>query len=280
MVVSDADCCAVGPGFESRPNGQGYKLVAGVVESRVCHSANEDLHVEELRHIKSSKPKVLPLAWWGSLEGVVLSQVLSSSLNGRSKLRPAANVLVSIQNERLSEDFVHSPYGGHVSLVVKVTDSWLACRFESSTCEYQPCRGGRCTLNLSRLKCPPIVLMWKLIEGAIGNSGRGSLVVKVTNSWLACQEFESSTAEDQMELMHVKYVEGQTFSRLCGVEGCGSPVVKVSDHGRHVMSSSPVPIKTRRVGQRCTLNLSRVETSSHGVTVRRGGASSGVVHVT
>ncbi|GFT45930.1 uncharacterized protein TNCV_2250681 [Trichonephila clavipes] len=65
-------------------------------------------------------------------------------------------------------------------------------------------------------------------------------------------------------------------------EGCGSPVVKVSNHGRHVMSSIPVPLKTRRVGQRCTLNLSRAETSSRwcGVVVRRGGASSGVVHVT
>ncbi|GFU01735.1 uncharacterized protein TNCV_1522541 [Trichonephila clavipes] len=53
--------------------------------------------------------------------------------------------------------------------------------------------------------------------------------------------------------------------------GCGSPVVKVSDHGRYVMSSRPVPLKTRRVGQRCTLNLSRAETSSHwcGVVVRR-----------
>ncbi|GFW26029.1 hypothetical protein TNCV_3317011 [Trichonephila clavipes] len=30
----------------------------------------------------------------------------------------------------------------------------------------------------------------------------------------------------------------------------------------HVMSSIPVPLKTRRVGQRCTLNLSRAETSS------------------
>ncbi|GFU25227.1 uncharacterized protein TNCV_2712441, partial [Trichonephila clavipes] len=49
-----------------------------------------------------------------------------------------------------------------------------------------------------------------------------------------------------------------------------------------VTGSSPVPLKTRRVGQRCTLNLSRVETSSRwcGVVVRRGGASSGVVHVT
>ncbi|GFX70262.1 uncharacterized protein TNCV_4616991 [Trichonephila clavipes] len=36
--------------------------------------------------------------------------------------------------------------------------------------------------------------------------------------------------------------------------------------------SNPVPLKTRRVGQRCTLNLSRAETSSRwcGVVVRRG----------
>ncbi|GFU68129.1 uncharacterized protein TNCV_247931 [Trichonephila clavipes] len=38
------------------------------------------------------------------------------------------------------------------------------------------------------------------------------------------------------------------------------------------MSSSPVPLKTRRIGQRCTLNLSRAQTSSRwcGVVVRRG----------
>ncbi|GFV08362.1 uncharacterized protein TNCV_327961 [Trichonephila clavipes] len=49
-----------------------------------------------------------------------------------------------------------------------------------------------------------------------------------------------------------------------------------------VTSSSPVPLKTRRVGKRCTLNLSRAETSSRwsGVVVRRRGTSSGVVHVT
>ncbi|GFX70087.1 uncharacterized protein TNCV_4615251 [Trichonephila clavipes] len=45
-----------------------------------------------------------------------------------------------------------------------------------------------------------------------------------------------------------------------------------------VTSSSPVPLKTCRVGQRCTLNLSRAEMSSRwcGVVIRRGGASSGV----
>ncbi|GFS58766.1 uncharacterized protein TNCV_4270821 [Trichonephila clavipes] len=45
--------------------------------------------------------------------------------------------------------------------------------------------------------------------------------------------------------------------------GCGSPVVKVSDNGRHAMILSPVPLKTHRVGQRYTLNLSRAEMSSH-----------------
>ncbi|GFX72964.1 hypothetical protein TNCV_2814041 [Trichonephila clavipes] len=39
------------------------------------------------------------------------------------------------------------------------------------------------------------------------------------------------------------------------------------------MISIPVPLKTRRVGQQCTLNLSRAETSSSwcGVIVRREG---------
>ncbi|GFW38187.1 uncharacterized protein TNCV_3839151 [Trichonephila clavipes] len=62
-------------------------------------------------------------------------------------------------------------------------------------------------------------------------------------------------------------------------KGFGSPVVKVSDHGRHVLRSGPVPLKTRRVGERCTLHLSRAQTSSRWccVVVRREGASLGVV---
>ncbi|PRD32692.1 UNVERIFIED_CONTAM: hypothetical protein NCL1_19675 [Trichonephila clavipes] len=49
-----------------------------------------------------------------------------------------------------------------------------------------------------------------------------------------------------------------------------------------VTSSSPVPLKTHRVEQRCTLNLSRAETSSRwcGVVGRKGGDCSGVIHVT
>ncbi|GFW15985.1 uncharacterized protein TNCV_4432581 [Trichonephila clavipes] len=53
--------------------------------------------------------------------------------------------------------------------------------------------------------------------------------------------------------------------------GYGSLEITVSDHDRHVMSSSPVPLRTRRVGERCALNLPRVQTSSRwcGVVVRR-----------
>ncbi|GFU07581.1 uncharacterized protein TNCV_2225541 [Trichonephila clavipes] len=57
------------------------------------------------------------------------------------------------------------------------------------------------------------------------------------------------------------------------VKGLRSPVIKVSDRGRHVMSSSPSTTKDpSRPVQRCTLNLSKAETSSRwcGVVVRRG----------
>ncbi|GFY23417.1 hypothetical protein TNCV_3941111 [Trichonephila clavipes] len=47
-----------------------------------------------------------------------------------------------------------------------------------------------------------------------------------------------------------------------GAGGHSSPVVKVLDHGWHVMSSSPVPLKTLRVGERCAGNLSGAQTSS------------------
>ncbi|GFV02812.1 uncharacterized protein TNCV_2304451 [Trichonephila clavipes] len=49
-----------------------------------------------------------------------------------------------------------------------------------------------------------------------------------------------------------------------------------------VTSSSPVLLKTCGVGERSMLNLSRARMASRWcyVVVRRGGASSGVVHVT
>ncbi|GFW50616.1 uncharacterized protein TNCV_2889181 [Trichonephila clavipes] len=78
-------------------------------------------------------------------------------------------------------------------------------------------------------------------------------------------------------------------AHTCSTLVIGQHVAAVAEWYRYrtvacfVTGSIPVPLKTRRVGQRCMLNLSRAETSSRwcGVVVRReGGASSGVVHVT
>ncbi|GFT17190.1 hypothetical protein TNCV_4739021 [Trichonephila clavipes] len=52
---------------------------------------------------------------------------------------------------------------GHGSLVVKLTDSWLVYpEFEPVTAEDPTCRGGRCTLNMPRLKQTPVGVASKL----------------------------------------------------------------------------------------------------------------------
>ncbi|GFY02863.1 hypothetical protein TNCV_3507431 [Trichonephila clavipes] len=51
------------------------------------------------------------------------------------------------------------------SLVVKVMDSWLACReYEPCTAEEQSWRRSRCRLNMSKLKRPPVGVVYKLGE--------------------------------------------------------------------------------------------------------------------
>ncbi|GFV11715.1 uncharacterized protein TNCV_977041 [Trichonephila clavipes] len=57
--------------------------------------------------------------------------------------------------------------------------------------------------------------------------------------------------------------------RFAGYDSLG---VKVLDRRWHVTSLSPVPLKTRREGERCTFNLLRAQTSSLwcGEVVRRG----------
>ncbi|GFV92211.1 uncharacterized protein TNCV_1896471 [Trichonephila clavipes] len=75
-----------------------------------------------------------------------------------------------------------------------------------------------------------------------------------------------------MDIRYIKQKSGisQAIGPIAMNLGCGSSVVKITDHGRYAMSSSVVPLKTHRVGERCTLNLSRVQTSSRwcGVMVR------------
>ncbi|GFX40881.1 uncharacterized protein TNCV_3761021 [Trichonephila clavipes] len=74
-----------------------------------------------------------------------------------------------------------------------------------------------------------------------------------------------------------KFDPAENFKLGEGRDLRNEEVAAVAEWYRHrivagfVTSSSPVPLKTRRVGQRCTLNLSRAETSSRwcGVVVRR-----------
>ncbi|GFV19440.1 hypothetical protein TNCV_3663731 [Trichonephila clavipes] len=72
------------------------------------------------------------------------------------------------------------------------------------------------TFDLNRFNVHQLLYM----TGILWHQGRGSLVVQVTDLWLACHEFEPSTAEDPScrGAMHVKSVEAQTSSRWCGVE--------------------------------------------------------------
>ncbi|GFY27666.1 hypothetical protein TNCV_911171 [Trichonephila clavipes] len=66
---------------------------------------------------------------------------------------------------------------GRGRLVIKATDSKLAYHeFELSADEVPPCRGGRKTFNMSRLKRPPIGVVWKLGEGVPAQVSSSSLL--------------------------------------------------------------------------------------------------------
>ncbi|GFT97154.1 hypothetical protein TNCV_3858151 [Trichonephila clavipes] len=102
----------------------------------------------------------------------------------------------------------------------------------------------------------PIELLWDLVGRCLAHDPRPTaskdeLLLRIQNIWNSRPEADIQNLLD--------------FS----CHGCGCPVVKLSDHGRHAMSSSPVPLKTHRIGQRCTLNLSEMSSRCFGVVVRR-----------
>ncbi|GFT59361.1 hypothetical protein TNCV_1709031 [Trichonephila clavipes] len=73
-------------------------------------------------------------------------------------------------------------------------------------------------------------------EPSVHGGWRGSLVVKITDSWPVCHKFEPSTAEDPSltGAMHIKFVKVQPSSRWCGMERRGVPAQVSSsslDHG-------------------------------------------------
>ncbi|GFW65621.1 uncharacterized protein TNCV_3550441 [Trichonephila clavipes] len=77
------------------------------------------------------------------------------------------------------------------------------------------------------------------------------------------------TVKREQNILHISITTGLPRSNVAAV----AEWYRYRTVACFVTGSSPVPLKTRRVGQRCTLNLSRAETSSRwcGVVVRRGG---------
>ncbi|GFS64857.1 hypothetical protein TNCV_2000731 [Trichonephila clavipes] len=123
---------------------------------------------------------------------------------------------------------------------------------------------------MSRLNRPFVAVVWKL--------GEGMCQLRYRSRHDHGSKLRGPSAIDLLQL----YIHHLGPAFLIKIMGCGSPVLKVSDHDRHAMNLSPVPLKIRLLGQRCTLSLPRAKTSFRwcDVVVRRGGASSSVVHVT
>ncbi|GFV15694.1 hypothetical protein TNCV_986771 [Trichonephila clavipes] len=79
-------------------------------------------------------------------------------------------------------------------------------------------RGVVC--GLSHRYCSRHLTEAQNYECSQARHGHGSLVIKVTDSLLACREFEARATEDPScrDQMHAKSAEIQTSSRWCGVE--------------------------------------------------------------
>ncbi|GFV16457.1 hypothetical protein TNCV_1526031 [Trichonephila clavipes] len=74
------------------------------------------------------------------------------------------------------------------------------------------------------------------------SGGRGGQVVKITDLWSACHEFEPSTTEDPPcgEAMHVKFVETLNVSPFVWWDVLEEGVSCLSlDHGPKLLGTSP-----------------------------------------
>ncbi|GFV50223.1 hypothetical protein TNCV_621361 [Trichonephila clavipes] len=85
--------------------------------------------------------------------------------------RKATNLMrgvnvITIGNQRMVSALFPNTAHGRGDVMVKVMDSWPACQeFEPSTAKDPPCRGSRCTLNISSLERRPVGVVCKLGEG-------------------------------------------------------------------------------------------------------------------
>ncbi|GFW87511.1 hypothetical protein TNCV_1301561 [Trichonephila clavipes] len=90
---------------------------------------------------------------------------------------------------------------GFGSLVVKVTDS--SHEFEPCSTEDPPCKWGRCTLNMSRLKRPPFGVVWKLGEKAVRSAGCKCLPFLLVKSAREVPAYRFFSEKDKEEVSSV-----------------------------------------------------------------------------
>ncbi|GFV88464.1 uncharacterized protein TNCV_1242771 [Trichonephila clavipes] len=148
--------------------------------------------------------------------------------------------------------------------------------------------GQRCTLNLSRAEmssrwCGVVVRRGGASSVFTNPSPHRNFFFQIFDlllTKLSLLQWERSRVANSDALSGNAQVARFSATKIPPLPNV--PDETVSDHGRHLMISSPVPLKTRRVRERCTLNLSRAQTSSRwcDVVVRKGGTSSGVILVT
>ncbi|GFV75604.1 mitotic-spindle organizing protein 2A [Trichonephila clavipes] len=114
----------------------------------------------------------------------------------------------------------------------------------------------------SRYECPKCKKGMRLVErkGRIDGFEWRCRVQSKENPHFVCRSVRKGMwfRHSRLSICVILRLTSLTLRLKCG---CGSQVVKVSDHDRHVMSLRPVPLKTHRVGQQCTLNLPIDETS-------------------
>ncbi|GFX24308.1 uncharacterized protein TNCV_421091 [Trichonephila clavipes] len=92
----------------------------------------------------------------------------------------------------------------------------------------------------------------------------------MTENWVASIESLRSTALNESDLLPSNQTPSLPSNQI---QAAIAEWYRYRTVACFVTGSSPVPLKTRHVGQRCMLNLSRAETSSRwcGVVVRKGG---------
>ncbi|GFU93501.1 histone-lysine N-methyltransferase SETMAR, partial [Trichonephila clavipes] len=100
-------------------------------------------------------------------------------------------------------------------------------------------------------------MMWGSVVSVLADVGSSSQLRSVVSLWFLLMALDVWKEPGCIVRFANHLIDLQSYGVAAVAEWYRYRIV-----AGFVTSSSPVPLKTRRVGQRCTLNLSRAETSS------------------